>query len=196
MNHETTSLTFEAGGVQPRPASASTEAFRIVIRATATGVELAVVAAMWLLLPVWPLVATAITRDGGYLRQYGTTLVRMTRHLRAQRRRRAIARMVTQRLTPRALRRAERLVGACTHCGRCCLDRACLFLSFDARGRSSCHIYGGRIWRTLSCGKYPGDARDIALYDCPSFSVIRGPAALARDGGQRALAPQRADQPG
>lgn len=196
MTHETTSLTLEAGGVQPSPASGSTETVRALVRATAAGVELTVIAAMWLLLPVWPLLATAITLDGTYLRHYGTTLGRMTRHIRAQRRSRSVARLVTQRLTPRALRGAQRLAGACTHCGRCCLDRACLFLSFDMQGRSRCRIYGGRIWHTLSCGSYPSDTRDIALYDCPSFGVVRGPAAIPRDRIQGVRAPKPADQPG
>lgn len=194
MTHETSSLTFEADGVQPYAASGSAQTVCAVVRATASGVELTLIAAMWLLLPVWPLLASAIARDGQYLRRYWSTLGRMTHHIRAQRRSRSIARMVTQKLTPRALRQTQRLGGACTHCGRCCLDRACLFLSFDAQGRSSCRIYGGRVWRALACGQYPSDARDIALYGCPSFTVVRGPAAISRDRVQAAPAPKPVDQ--
>ena len=162
----------------------------------ASAVELTAIAAMWLLLPVWPLIASVISRDSRYLRRYWGTLARMTRHIRAQRRSRSIARMVAQRLTPRGLRHTQRLEGRCTHCGRCCLDRACLFLRFDAEGRSRCRIYGGRVWRALSCGRYPDDARDIALYGCPSFNVVRGPAAISRDRVHAVPAPKRAGQPG
>jgi hypothetical protein len=175
MMQQSSRLTLDAGGAPRRATRGIAAAARGSIRVVAHGVELTAFGAIWLLLPAWPAVAAAITRDGAYLRRYRTTLARVTGHIRAQWRSHSTARMVAQVLTPRALRRHQRVSSRCTHCGRCCLDRACLFVTFDAEGRSRCRIYGGRLWRRLACGRYPSDPRDIALYGCPSFGPVRGP---------------------
>lgn len=145
-------------------------------RALANALEVVLIAGMWLMLPLWPLAVAAVTGERGPIRHYGATLRRIVRHIRAQYRSRSIGRMLAHRLTRKDSQDAERPSGACSHCGRCCLDRDCIFLTFDAQGQSSCRIYGGRLWRLLSCGNYPRDTQDIALYHCPSFRVLRGPA--------------------
>jgi len=71
-------------------------------------------------------------------------------------------------------------VGTCTHCGNCCLNRSCLFLDFDAAGRSSCRIYGGRFWSVLNCSRYPESRNDIELYRCASFTAVALPDPPAR----------------
>lgn len=143
--------------------------------AAANAVELALVCGMWLLLPLWPLAVAAVIGDRGWVRRYPAALRRIVRHIRALHRSRSIARMLAYRLTRGDRQGADRPSGACSHCGRCCLYRECAFLSFDAQGRSSCGIYGGRLWRSLSCGAYPRHGRDIALFDCPGFSTAREP---------------------
>lgn len=169
--HESDLFAFEAGGLPRRTAAGIRVVTEGCVRAAAHALEATAFGAIWLLLPVWPAVAAALTRDGDDLRRYGATLGRVTRHIRAQWRSHSLARMLVQRLTPPVLRRPQRVYGSCTHCGRCCLDRACLFLAFDAEGRSSCRIYGGRLWKSLTCAQYPGSAEDITLYGCPSFST-------------------------
>lgn len=177
MMHESDSLALEAGGLPRRAAAGIRVVTEACVGVAARALEAAAFGAIWLLLPVWPAVAAALTRDGDDLRRYRATLGRVARHVRAQWRSHSLARMLAQRLTPPVLRRPQRVYGSCTHCGRCCLERACLFLAFDAEGRSSCRIYGGRLWKSLSCGQYPGSAEDIALYGCPSFTTAGEPPA-------------------
>ena len=154
-------------------------------RSLANALELVLIGGMWLLLPFWPLAVAAVSSERGCVRHYGATLRRIVRHIRAQHRSRSIGRMLEHRFTRSDRRDAEAPSGACSHCGRCCLNRHCIFLAFDGQGQSICRIYGGRLWRMLSCGNYPRDAQDIALYDCPSFRVVRG---LGRQAPGRLLA--------
>lgn len=177
---ETTILTLESrGGLRQRLArlrpramdSARTAAIRL-----ARGVELVTVVTGWALVPVLPLLAAAIARDRQYLRSYPASVVQVTRHIRATWRGRALSRMLVRRLAPAALHAPQRIVGSCTHCGNCCLYRSCVFLRIDARGQSSCRIYGGHLWKGLTCGEYPVDADEIELYSCPSFTALADPA--------------------
>ena len=197
--HESDSLALETGGLPRRTAAGMQAATEACVRAAARALEAAAFGAVWLLLPVWPAVAAALTRDGDDLRRYGATLGRVTRHIRAQWRSHSLARMLAQRLTPPPLRRPQRVHGSCSHCGRCCLERACLFLAFDAEGRSSCRIYGGRLWKGLSCGQYPASAEDITLYGCPSFTTAGEAEARPRRvirvvQATRAAAPQAVNE--
>jgi hypothetical protein len=34
------------------------------------------------------------------------------------------------------------------------------------------------LWDALACGDYPVDRMDIALYRCPSFTVVPTPASI------------------
>ncbi|MFN9187618.1 MAG: hypothetical protein ACK5WG_13935, partial [Betaproteobacteria bacterium] len=86
---------------------------------------------------------------------------------------------------PSRLAPDERIEGTCTHCGQCCTNKACVFVQFDALGRSSCRIYDTAFWRWLSCGSYPVSREDIEVYRCPSFRVIRIQPAR-RDAGAAA----------
>ncbi len=142
----------------------------------ARGIELVVLAFGWLVLPVWPFVAAAITRDASYLRRYPGSLIAVVRHIAATWRAHAIERVVMRRFGPSNPTRAASISGECTHCGNCCLYRSCIFLSLDTEGRSSCRIYGGSVWEALPCGDYPLDGQDIALYRCPSFAAVPSPA--------------------
>ncbi len=180
---ETTTLTLEGRGglrqrlarLRPRAASGAWSA----TAALARGVELVIVLAGWALVPVLPLLAAAIARDRQYLRSYPASLVQVTRHIRATWRGRALSRMLVRKLAPPGLRAPQQIIGSCTHCGNCCLYRSCVFLRMDAQGQSSCRIYGGRLWKGLTCGEYPVDAYEIELYSCPSFTALADPAGSA-----------------
>jgi len=166
-------LTLELRGLRRRAAVRMMAATGGSIAGLARTIEFVAICAGWVLLPVWPVVAAAVAGDPRYLRRYPRTLVQTMRHIRATWRGRAISRMLVQRLTPPGLRVRERIIGSCTHCGNCCLDRSCLFLAYDAQGQSRCRIYGGRVWKRLTCGRYPVDGEEIALYRCPSFTAER-----------------------
>ena len=184
---EITTLTLEGRGLRqrlarlrPRAVGGAWIATGKSVAALARSVELAIVLTGWVLVPILPLLAAVITRDWGYVRSYPASLAQATRHIRATWRGRALSRMLVRKLGPAALRQPQRIVGSCTHCGNCCLYRSCVFLRIDQQGHSSCRIYGGRLWKGLTCGEYPVDAYEIELYSCPSFTALPATARSAR----------------
>ncbi len=142
----------------------------------ARGLEYGATGLMFALLPLGPFVASAIARDASYARRYRATLIRGAAHAKAMLRDRAISRYLLRRRRSAEAPR-ELIVGACTHCGNCCLNRSCLFLDFDAGGRSRCRIYGSRFWGLLNCSRYPESRNDIELYRCASFTALTAPDA-------------------
>jgi hypothetical protein len=143
----------------------------------ARGLEFGATGLMFALLPLGPFIATAIARDGSYTRRYRATLVRGAAHARAMFRDRAISRYLLRRRRNGGAGTRDYIVGACTHCGNCCLNRSCVFLDFDDGGRSRCRIYGSRFWGLLNCSRYPESRNDIELYRCTSFTALTGPEA-------------------
>jgi hypothetical protein len=172
---ENNALTLESSGPRRRAAASIEAAKERSIRGLARAVEFVVVVASSLLLPLWPILAAVVLRESGYVRRYPATLVRMSGHIRAVWNTGAVSRMVARGLTPAERTVPERIVGNCTHCGRCCLDLACVFLVFDDQGRSRCRIYGKRLWKILfaNCSRYPVDRQEIVLYRCPGFNAVR-----------------------
>jgi hypothetical protein len=174
---EITTLTLEGRGllrrlVRLRPRAVSAAWTRRSLPWLARAAELAIILTGWVLLPALPFLAAAIARDRDYVRRYPASLVQLARHIRATWRGRVLTRILLRKFEPTALRQPQRIVGSCTHCGNCCLYRSCVFLRFDAEGRSSCRIYGTQLWQGLTCGKYPVDAEEIDLYACPSFTAV------------------------
>jgi hypothetical protein len=165
-----------------------------VVPPTARGIELAMALGAFALLPIWPFVAAAVACDRAYAARYFRTLVQLTRHIRGAARGRSVSRWIVQKLVPRHLD-PEEVSGGCTHCGNCCLYGGCVYLHYDAQGRSTCRIYGGRVWKMLSCGEYPTSAREIALYDCPSFNAAPASGVRPRVIPIVAARPQPAAQP-
>jgi len=145
--------------------------------ALARAAELGIVALGYLGLPLWPFLAAAVAGDLGYLRRYPATLRQVVRHIQGTLRARSVARFLLDKMGQRRTQ-SQQVVGACTHCGNCCLYRGCVFLSYDARGQSRCGIYGGRVWKMLTCGDYPINREEIELYECPSFVAV--PASPGR----------------
>jgi len=182
MMRETDAMTLEPAGMRQRAAAAIEAAKGNFIRGLARAVEFVVVSGSWLLLPVWPILAAIVLRNGDYVRRYRITVERLIGHIRAVWGTRAISRMVSRGLMPAARAVPERVVGNCTHCGRCCLDLACVFLEFDEDKRSRCAIYGTWLWKIMfaNCGRYPVDGQEIVLYGCPGFNSVPDPAAGPR----------------
>ncbi|MCG3142838.1 MAG: hypothetical protein HONDAALG_00132 [Gammaproteobacteria bacterium] len=136
-------------------------------------IDLVIRSAMWLLLPVGPVAAAIIARNGDYLSHYPRSLRASVRHVRGLGRGQPIRRAVERWLASGddATETREMVSGACTHCGQCCLEKACIFLRYDEAGRSRCEIYNTRFWSLLPCGDYPLSASEITQYSCPSYSA-------------------------
>ena len=92
----------------------------------ARGLEYGATGLMFVLLPIGPFVVSAIARDASYARRYKTTVIRGAVHARGMLRDRAISRYLLRRRRSAGAPPKERIVGACTHCGNCCLNRSCL----------------------------------------------------------------------
>jgi len=135
-----------------------------------------VLGTMLLGLPIAPLLMAALSGRTADALQYRRSLGLAFRHLAEMNRSNAVSRYVRWRASGRQSTRLaddERIEGSCTHCGQCCTNKACVFVQFDALGRSSCRIYDTAFWRWLSCGNYPVSREDIEVYRCPSFKVVR-----------------------
>jgi hypothetical protein len=139
-------------------------------------IELLVLGILFVGLPVAPLLMAALSSRLADALEYRRSLRLAFRHVAEMRRSGATSRYIRWRASGRQSSRLEpdeRIEGACTHCGQCCTNKACVFVQFDALGRSSCRIYDTAFWRWLSCGSYPVSREDIEVYRCPSFKVIR-----------------------
>jgi hypothetical protein len=146
-----------------------------IVKAVSLAVETLTIVGLGVLLPLAPIGCAILSNRWHYLRHYRRTLVRSAFFLRALWRTRVISRNVESSIARKWVSNApikETIEGSCTHCGRCCVDRACVFLKWDAAGLSQCSIYNNWFWKLTSCGSYPVDARSIAVYACPSFKVI------------------------
>jgi hypothetical protein len=132
-----------------------------------------VLAGLWLGWPLSPWAIAAILGNVLPIRHYRASLVQCARMVRAMARKDVIYRNAFRKLHGAVVLR-EQIEGECTHCGRCCIDHQCVFLTMHDSGdgqapRSQCNIYGSRFFRWTSCGLYPVTGADIAAYDCPSF---------------------------
>ena len=140
----------------------------------ASSLELFTICVLYLLLPFSPLGCAFLSCNGRYLRDYVGTVQRCAVMLAAMRKtgvlRRNLLRVIRRRTVK--YRPTELIRGDCTHCGRCCIDGACVFVEFVSSARSKCSIYGNWFWRRTNCGQYPMTSADIAVYKCPSFEVI------------------------
>jgi hypothetical protein len=134
-------------------------------------VELCVLSVMAVLLPLSPVASTLLSGDIGYVRRYRATLGACVRMMSALWRTHVVARNF-ERVLPGADTEPQRIEGACTHCGRCCVDKSCVFLQWDVQGHSRCAIYNNWFWKLTSCGGYPVDAHSIQVYGCPSFKAV------------------------
>ena len=134
-------------------------------------VEALALTAMTALLPLAPLTCALLSGRWHYLRQYRATVVRSARYLRALGQAHVVSRNLRRKLAAHASS-TESIEGSCTHCGRCCVNRSCVFLAWRADGRSQCSIYNNWFWKMTSCGSYPVNGDSIATYGCPSFKAV------------------------
>jgi hypothetical protein len=133
--------------------------------------ELVIIGTLLILLPLSPIGCVILSGNFGYMKRYVTTMRQCASMLIAMRKRGVIRRNLLPVLSL-ADSVPEQITGDCSHCGRCCIDKKCVFVSFDEEGHSTCRIYNNWFWRRTNCGRYPITAREIAVYDCPSFVAI------------------------
>jgi 5-methylcytosine-specific restriction endonuclease McrA len=150
-------------------------------------IEVMVLSVMALGLPFAPLVCALIAADHRYLLRYISTLTRCAQMLREMLRVHVISRVLLRRLSQRLSqhlpqrmntfvlrenKREEKIEGECTHCGKCCINKSCVYLQVDESGASRCGIYKNWFWKQLTCGEYPISGEEIGIYECPSFQAI------------------------
>jgi hypothetical protein len=155
-------------------------------------IDIVVLGVMWLFLPLAPLVCALIAWDKRYALRYISTLTQCAHMLREMMQvqviSRVLVRRVSQRLPQRLSqrlsvsavenksaennKREERIEGECTHCGKCCINKSCVYLQVGENGESRCGIYNNWFWKQLTCGEYPISGEEIGIYDCPSFQAI------------------------
>jgi hypothetical protein len=152
----------------------------LLIRCIAWGVQLLLIAILLLGLPLSPLVVSLVSGKRQYLADYRRTVVRCAHMVPALWRAQVIERNLQRLLTPRSALPTQAIAGHCTHCGRCCVDRTCVFLSWTDDGQSRCSIHNKWFWKMTSCGIYPVDAHSIDTYACPSFKAIPITVVLSR----------------
>jgi hypothetical protein len=142
-------------------------------------IDMAVLSVMWLFLPLAPMVCALIAWDKRYALRYMSTLTQCAHMLREMMRAQVISRVLVRRMLQRVSvfvasenRREERIEGECTHCGKCCINKSCVYLQVSESGESRCGIYNNWFWKRLTCGEYPISGEEIGIYDCPSFQAI------------------------
>ena len=146
-------------------------------------IEIMVLGVMALGLPLAPLISALIAGDHRYLLRYASTLTQCAQMLREMLRVHVISRLLMRRLSslttlprdataPPKDNHAERIVGDCTHCGKCCINKSCVYLQVSDTGESRCGIYKNWFWKRLTCGDYPISGEEISVYACPSFRAI------------------------
>lgn len=137
----------------------------------AQAVALTLIAGLYLLLPLLPLLASLAFRRARYLTHYRQTLKKMLIHVNAisegpvQHYFRDVAGRQTE--VPQDIR------GECTQCGNCCLDKRCVFLERNSDEKYLCGIYDSPLRRYSNCGSFPLSAHDIERYACPGYEVVR-----------------------
>lgn len=133
------------------------------------------IAILYCLLPVLPLLAALAFMRWRFVRHYPSTLRKMWIHLEAMRQ------GPVQHFFGDVLGRAStvptEILGSCVQCGNCCMERRCAFLEQTEKDKYQCGIYGS-VWRRFSnCGSYPLSQRDIDRYACPGYYSISQHAA-------------------
>jgi hypothetical protein len=135
------------------------------------------IAFLYCLLPVLPLLAAMAFLRWRFVRHYPTTLRKMWLHLEAMRQ------GPLQHFLGDVLGRASavpaEIHGSCVRCGNCCMERRCVFLEQVEDDKYQCGIYSS-VWRRFSnCGSYPLNQHDIDRYACPSYYAVSEHAAKA-----------------
>lgn len=128
------------------------------------------IGALFVLLPLIPLLASVIFLKWKYVLEYWHYMKKMKIHIGALREGPALHYFEDvigrKRVIP------EDIEGSCVQCGNCCMEKRCVFLEEASDLRFQCGIYHSP-WRKFSnCGSFPLNAHDIQRYACPSYQTV------------------------
>ncbi len=130
-----------------------------------------VIGGLYLLLPLLPMLASLAYQKSQYVLQYWRTLKKMLIHLEA------LSQGPVHRYFQDGARRGTdvpaEILGSCTQCGNCCLNKRCAFLEQVADDKYQCGIYHAPLRRYSNCGSFPINAEDIERYACPGYTAVK-----------------------
>lgn len=152
--------------------------------------------AMYLLLPLLPLLASLIFFKWKFSIEYWKTLSKAWVHLTALRQGPTVH--FFHDILGRVRKVPENIHGECIQCGNCCMNHKCMFLEQIETHRFQCGIYHSPFRRLSNCGSFPLNRYDIERYACPSYFVqplqpqpIRWVARYAENPGSEAASFKR-----
>ena len=123
-----------------------------------------------LLIPLMPLIMTALLMDKKYFQQYALYLEKFQRHFNA------IKQGPVQHYFSDVWMKYDNIPvtieGECVQCGNCCLNKLCAFLEPAGDNKYQCGIYNSVLRRFSNCNSFPLHAQDIERYACPSYKVV------------------------
>lgn len=122
------------------------------------------------ILPLLPLMAAVLFWKKDYIAHYRHSLKKINIHVRA------ICDGPLQHYFQDILffneKVEERIIGYCSQCGNCCLNRQCFFLEQSDKDTYICGIYKSPLRRFSNCSSFPINGNDIERYQCPTYNVI------------------------
>ena len=127
------------------------------------------IGAMYLFLPVMPLLASLVFWRKKYLTRYSHTLRKTLVHIAAMRSGPAVH--YFQDVMGQVSQVPETMEGECVQCGNCCMNHQCMFLEKVDEKRYICGIYHSPFRSWSNCGSFPLNRHDIERYACPSYFV-------------------------
>ena len=126
---------------------------------------------LYILLPLLPVLASAIFFRKKYIIQYATTIKKLIVHLEALRE--GSVRHYFANLFDLVSESSAVIGGSCVRCGECCMNKRCVFLEQVNEKEYQCGVYHSPLRKFSNCGAYPVSQRDIDRYACPSYYVIK-----------------------
>jgi hypothetical protein len=132
----------------------------------------AYIGAMYLFLPVMPLLASLVFWRKKYLLNYVHSLKKTRIHIAAMRRGPAVH--YFQDVLGQVSQVPDAIEGECIQCGNCCMNHQCLFLEQVDEQKYLCGIYHSPLRALSNCGSFPLNRDDIERYACPSYFVVPG----------------------
>lgn len=136
------------------------------------------IGAMYLFLPVMPLLASLIFWRKKYVLRYAHTVNKTLVHIAAMRSGPAVH--YFQDVLGLVSQVPDAIEGECIQCGNCCMNHQCMFLEKVDEKKYHCGIYHSPFRAWSNCGSFPLNRRDIERYACPSYFVSASEKRVVR----------------
>lgn len=125
--------------------------------------------ALYVLLPLLPIVAALVFGKRSFILEYRATLRKALIHIAALREGPALH--FFHDILGRVTKVPEEIQGECIQCGNCCMNKQCVFLEKIDDCKYQCGIYHSPLRKLSNCGSFPINKHDIERYACPSYFV-------------------------